>query len=123
MVLCEGFWFVLLGDCVLVTIVCFLIILDICDVYIGLILQGFSKLLSLDSPCQVRFPGLHVCLDTYIPLDPLVRLCVIVPPSIQELPLETPSLGLGMQKDREACSDEHIHPTPRCSSKRIFHES
>ena len=68
MVSCWGFWFVLLGDCVLVLIVRFLIFLGIYGIYMGSPNKGILKLLSLDSP------GLHVFLCLYIFGFPLLDL-------------------------------------------------
>ena len=53
---CEGFWFVLLGDGVLVSIVHFLIFLGICDVYIGLTLQGVLQAFVFGFPLSGEIP-------------------------------------------------------------------
>ena len=68
MVSCGGFWFILLGDCVLASIIHFLIFLGICGIYVGLTLQGV--------------------LQAFVFGFPLSGSCVIVLRSIRGLPLQ-----------------------------------
>ena len=63
---CEGFWFVLLGEGVLVSIVCFLIFLGICDVYIGLTLQGVLQAFVFGFPLLGEIPRFACMFITYI---------------------------------------------------------
>ena len=69
MVSCNGFWFVLLGDGVLVSIVCFLIFLGIGAVYIELTLQGVLQAFVFGFPLSGEIPGFACISVTYISLD------------------------------------------------------